>query len=309
MIQAKRISKKFAPKNNALSSISFDIKEGEIIYLLGESGSGKSTLVKILAGLEDADKGHAIIENEKITGPKKNLVPGYDHIAYVSQDFKLGQFQTVKDNVGLKIPYLKGDEKEERIEELLKICGLKHRKDAFPKELSGGEQQRVAMAAKIAHSPQVVLMDEPFSNLDLPLKRKLRLDVLEMLKAEKTTVIVVSHDPAEALGVADRIMVFEKGKLIQFDSPKKIYRYPKSVYVAQLLGEINHVKPDKTLRLVRPEKFIVEAKGKHGGIVDKCLFQGDKYHVYVNTTISDNPVLLYTSKEIKRHTKVRFSID
>lgn len=308
MIQVKSVSKKFPPNNSALSSITFDAKAGEVIYLLGESGSGKSTLVKILAGLEDATKGTVKIDGQKITGPANNLVPGYDDIAYVSQDFKLGQFQTVESNIGLKIPYLRGEEKVDRIEQLLKICGLENKRDSLPKELSGGEQQRISLAAKIAHSPSVVLMDEPFSQLDIPLKRKLRLNVLSMLKKEKTTVIVVSHDPAEALGAADRIMILEEGKLVQLDTPKRLYRYPQSVYAARILGEINQVTTAQKERLVRPEKFILDVNGPFDGTAGKSLFQGDRYNIYLNSPIADSDILIYSDKALKRNETVSFDI-
>jgi len=308
MIQAKQISKSFSPKIKALSSVSFDIQKGEVIYLLGESGSGKSTLVKILAGLEDADKGQITVDGEKISGPSKHLVPGYKNIAYVSQDFKLEEFLRVSENIARKIPYLRGTEKTDRINVLLETCGLSHKKDAYPPELSGGEQQRIAMAAKIAHSPDVVLMDEPFSNLDIPLKRKLRQDILKMLKKEKSTVVVVSHDPAEALGVADRIMVLEKGQLIQFDSPKRIYRYPKTLYVAKLLGEINQVKMAGRERLIRPEKFELAQNGSFEGDISKCVFQGDRYHLWVDSVLSESPILMYSQKPLPAKDKIAFNI-
>ncbi len=307
MIQVSKVEKHFEEKR-VLGPVSLKVNEGEIIYLLGQSGSGKSTLMNILAGLEDADTGVVRINGEKITGPEHNLVPGYKNINHVSQDFKLDPFRTAAQFMARRIPYLSPTEKEKRIKRILRVCGLAKRADAKPHELSGGEQQRIALAASLINEPDVVLLDEPFSNLDIPLKRRLRFDILEILKSENVTAVVVSHDPYEALAAADKVMILRQGKLVQMTSPQDLYEKPRSIYVASFLGDINKVQLNGENILVRPAFFIPAPKGAYEGTVIQCIYQGENYHLKVATKISDQPILIFSDKPVSRDEKLRFNI-
>lgn len=307
MIKLSKISKTYDNGVSALAHVTFEVDRGQVVYILGESGSGKSTLLKIMAGLEDADKGEVRVDDEEITGPSQNLVPGYDNLAYVPQDFKLQQFWTVGDNIGKKISHYPVEDKHDRIDELLQLCKLQEYADRYPRELSGGQQQRVAMAAAVSDEPDVVLLDEPFSNLDLPMKAEVRKEIIGMLRDLGITVILVSHDPAEALGVADRILILNKGKLEQHGSPVEVYQKPKSLYAAKFLGPINEITIGKKKQLVRPEDLIIESKGDLEAEVVESIFMGMHYHVFATINNHTLPSLIYSSQNIKSKTAIRLS--
>ena len=308
MIKATSIEKYFEERK-VLGKINLNIKDGEIVYLLGESGSGKSTLLNILAGLEDAEKGTVRVNDNKITGPANNLVPGYKNISHVSQDFKLDPFLTVFEFMARKVPYLSNSAKQKKIKKLLRVCGLSKRIDAKPDELSGGEQQRIALATALINEPDVVLLDEPFSNLDIPLKRKLRYDIIEILKAKEVTSVVVSHDSYEAMAVADRIAILRKGKLVQFSTPQVLFEKPRSIYAASFLGEINKIKINQETHLIRPTSFQLHKDGTFEGIVTQCIYQGANYHVHVKSEISDHALLIHSKSPILVNKCLRFSIN
>ncbi|WP_420582159.1 ABC transporter ATP-binding protein [Reichenbachiella sp.] len=308
MIKLKQVYKTYNNQVAALSDISAEIESGKVTYFLGESGSGKSTLLKIIAGLEDADGGSVKVDGKEITGPSQNLVPGSDELAYVPQDFKLQQFWTVRDNIGKKISHYPTEDKEARIEELLILCQLETYADRYPRELSGGQQQRIAMAAAVADEPAVVLLDEPFSNLDLPMKTEVRKEVIDMLRSLDITVLLVSHDPAEALAVADHILILNQGKLEQFGDPVHIYHKPKSHYAAKFLGPINEMKVGKKKVLIRPECINIHPKGEYIGTVKECIFMGMHYHIYLELADQTNNVLAYALSPISDHSKIRFDL-
>ncbi|MFT7036871.1 MAG: ABC-type Fe3+/spermidine/putrescine transport system ATPase subunit [Cyclobacteriaceae bacterium] len=309
-IKVKGISKSYDSKKDAVKNISFNVKEGEVIGVLGESGSGKSTLLRLLAGLEDADKGAITISNEVITGPIGNLVPGYDFIRMVYQNFKLQRFKTIRDNVASEIYFLEEDERNKRVDELLELCLLTSKVDSFPHELSGGQQQRVAIALALSMEPEVVLMDEPFSNLDSPMKMIIRQDVISILRNAGVTVLMVSHDHADAMSVADRIMIIENGELVQIDTPQKLYNHPKSEYIANFLGPTNYIKSKGKRKpiSIRPEKIKISSNGNHEGVVMETYFQGMHYHNYVKSDSFDQNILLYSESELVIGEKLKFDI-
>ena len=307
MIQAKSVIKKYED-HRVLGPINVKVKEGEIIYLLGESGSGKSTLLNILAGLEDADEGFVRVNDKKITGPSHNLVPGYKNISHVAQDFYLDPYLSVFESMARKVPYLSQTAKLKTVKRILRVCGLSKRMDSRPEELSGGEQQRIALAAALINEPDVVLLDEPFSNLDIPLKRKLRYDIIEIIKGEGVTAVVVSHDSYEAMAVADRIMILRKGKMVQMSAPVDLYENPRSIYAASFLGEINKIILNDDSLLIRPKNFKIRNDGAHEGVVTQCIYQGDNYHIHITSEISESPILIFHHTKITPGNSLRFNI-
>lgn len=309
IIQVTNVSKSYKDNIPVITDVSFDIQEGEIICILGESGSGKSTLLRLMGGMEDADTGEVYALDEKITGPKHNLVPGYDFINFVFQNFRLEPFRTVRDNIYSVISYYQDDILEERIEELLQLCKLTDKAKSFPRELSGGQQQRVAIAMALADEPEILLMDEPFSNLDVSMKTQIREEIVEILREAQVTVVMVSHDPVDALAIADRAMVLESGNIVQIDSPEKIYDAPKTPYAAKFLGPINFLDLGKKNPVgVRPEKLKINTMGEHSGLVTKCKYFGMHHHISIESSLSKSPVLIYHDKSLKVGQKVQFSI-
>ncbi|MEO9966376.1 MAG: ABC transporter ATP-binding protein [Reichenbachiella sp.] len=309
MIKVSQVYKSYQNSIPALRDISFEIEMGGVVYLLGESGSGKSTLVKIIAGLEDADEGEVRVGDEEITGPAKHLVPGYENIAYVPQDFKLQEYWTVSDNIGKKISHYSPADKDGRIAELLELCQLQDYAERMPRELSGGQKQRIAIAAAIADDPDVVLLDEPFSNLDLPMKIAIRQEIIEILRSLEITVILVSHDPAEALAAADMIILLRDGQIEQMASPVTLYQRPHSHYAAKFLGPVNELKLDGKIILKRPEEIKISENGKFDASVISAPFMGMHYHIFLKTKFSSSPILAYAQQPLKLNQKVRFSID
>lgn len=310
VIRVKHISKTYDTKVNAVRDISFEIKKGEVISILGESGSGKSTLLRLIAGLEDVDRGSIFIDEEVIKGPTDNLVPGYDFVSLVFQNFQLQRFKTIRDNIASEIYFLNEPQREERVDELLHLCRLEDKSEDFPHQLSGGQQQRVAIAIALAKEPEVVLMDEPFSSLDSRLKAIIRQEMIDILRTEGVTVVMVSHDHADALSVADRIMVMRKGEIIQVATPEVLYFSPISEYAASFLGPINYISENgsNSQRGIRPEKLKRVKKGGYEGVVEKAIFQGMHYHIYIKSTVSNNPVLMYCDEKIMEGSKIAFDI-
>lgn len=307
-IKVSGISKSYESGVKAINKISFNIKKGEVVSILGESGSGKSTLLRLLAGLEDADEGTILIGGQKITGPSDNLVPGYDFITLVFQDFKLQRFKTTAESVASEIYFLPLEERNQRVGELLDLCRLGDKADSYPHELSGGQQQRLAIAIALAGEPEVVLMDEPFSNLDFRLKEIIRQEVVDILRKAGVTVVMVSHDHTDALSVADRVMVVRAGQKIQMATPEHLYHHPKNEYAANFLGPINYIKLNGTSSEtgVRPEHIILNGAGPYIGVVRRNVFQGMFYHVYIHADMAEKDVLIYSKERMEEGTKVSF---
>jgi iron(III) transport system ATP-binding protein len=231
----------------AVKGVSFAVKKGELLVLTGESGCGKTTLLKLIAGLEEPDAGSVQVNGQPVTGPSQNLVPGHPDIKLAFQDYRLfpnlNLFQNLKQALR---GYQKGYQMN-RIEQLLDLCALRHLRHKYPRELSGGEQQRVALARAMADEPAVLLLDEPFSNLDALTKQPLKQALLNSLRTFNTTAILVTHDSHDALTMADCVAVMQAGRMVQLDTPPTIYRHPVTPYVARFFGNAN-ILPSHWLR-------------------------------------------------------------
>lgn len=224
------------------SDFNFSLEQKTILAILGASGSGKTTLLKLLAGLLEYEEGEIWLNNEKLFKPSEQLIAGHQEITLVKQDFDLFPNHTIEENILYPIRKLHPEDQEEKLQELLKLCKLENFAKKYPTQLSGGQQQRIALAQALANEPSVILLDEPFSQLDTHLKEDLRRNLREILKESETTVILVLHDPKDALMLADKIMVLEKGKILQLGTPQDIYEKPTNKEVASLLGRCNFVE-------------------------------------------------------------------
>ncbi len=242
-IQLQQITKKYN-RNIILSDVSFDIKEGELVALLGPSGSGKTTILKIIAGIENTNTGQVIIDNKNVT----KLLPKDRNIGFVFQHYALFKHMNVFNNVafGLRVKekLVRKSEKEikKKVEELLDLVQVKHLAYRMPHELSGGQRQRVALARALAVEPKVLLLDEPFSALDAKLKHDLRRWLKKLQKTSNITIILVTHDQEEALDIADKIVILNKGKIEQIGTPDQIYHSPDNEFVYNFLGHYNVFK-------------------------------------------------------------------
>ena len=251
----------------ALRSIDFSQKLLQNIAIAGETGSGKSTLLKIIAGLEQPTSGQILFNGKKVIGPADQLVPGHPKIAYLSQQFELPKFLRVEQI--LEYANSLNDQAAARI---FSICKINHLLSRKTNEISGGERQRIAIARLLIQKPKLLLLDEPFSNLDMVMKQTLKAIINDIGKRLKITCILISHDPQDTLSWADHILVLREGKLVQQGSPKKIYKRPINTYVAGLFGvfsELNKtmiekfgIVTDAKSIISRPEDFRIVQPGE-----------------------------------------------
>lgn len=225
------MSKHFG-STSALSELDLELSEGEFHTILGPSGCGKTTCLRLIAGFERPDQGSVWIGHTEVARPDLMMPPERRKVGIVFQDFALFPHLDVAENVGYGRNIRPG-----RVEELISLVGLSGLERRVPHQLSGGQQQRVALARALAPEPQVVLLDEPFSNLDAALRNKVRDEVKAILAEAKTTALFVTHDQEEALSLSDRVSVMKEGRILQTARPVELYRHPASAWIASFLGE------------------------------------------------------------------------
>ena len=229
---------------NAVNGISINIKAGEIVCFLGPSGCGKTTSLRLIGGLVTPNEGQISFDDEIVSSPKFQVPPEHRQIGFLFQDFALFPHLSVMENVLFGLKMQKHEDIESRAGRMLALTGVSHLAERFPATLSGGEQQRVALARALAPEPGLVLMDEPFSNLDPPLRTDMRRLTVSLLRGEHAEIypatgIIVTHDVADAMYMADKIAVMSDGQIVQFDNPEQIYENPVSPLVVKLMGGSN----------------------------------------------------------------------
>jgi len=248
IITVQSVSKKYSEHPfSGVKSASFEINKGEIVVIVGESGSGKSTLLKLLYGLMTPEEGAVFFKTEQVRGPEKKLIPGHGSMKMVTQDFSLNSYAKVYDNIASMLPNTNLNYKSTKTQEMLALLKITHLAQKRVVDLSGGEQQRVAIARAIVTEPEVLLMDEPFSHIDTVLKSQLRADVRRLSRELGITIIIVSHDPADGLSMADRMIVMRKGEVVESGQPKKLYEGPQTLYTARLLADCNVLNQEDAL--------------------------------------------------------------
>ncbi|HSO45420.1 MAG TPA: ABC transporter ATP-binding protein, partial [Rhodoferax sp.] len=223
-------------KSPAVHDVSFSLRAGDIGVLIGPSGCGKTTLLRAVAGLERASAGVIRLGGEVVSQAGVSLPPESRQVGMVFQDYALFPHLSVGRNVAFGIDHLPRAERQARVAEVLTLVGLAGQENRFPHELSGGQQQRVALARALAPRPRLLLLDEPFSNLDVDLRERLAYEVRGILKAANATALFVTHDQLEAFAVGDTIGVMYQGELHQWDNAYTLYHRPASRFVAELIG-------------------------------------------------------------------------
>jgi iron(III) transport system ATP-binding protein len=219
-----------------IRGLSFRLEEGEIGCLLGASGCGKTTALRAIAGFEAIDQGEILVGGRRVSAPGLQLAPEKRSVGMVFQDNALFPHLNVADNIAFGLGRMSSADRKARIRRLIDLIGLSGYEERFPDELSGGQQQRVALARALAPEPAVLLMDEPFSNLDTGLRRRMGEEIRGVLKARNTTTLLVTHDQQEAFALADRVGLLKDGRMLQWDTPYQMYHRPASRYVAAFTG-------------------------------------------------------------------------
>jgi iron(III) transport system ATP-binding protein len=295
LLEVQDIIKK-QPDRIIIDKISFRQEALQKIAITGESGAGKSTLLKIISGHVQADSGTVTFNGERVIGPEEKLLAGHNEIAYLSQHYELLNNYVVKDLVwfGVKI-------EEEEAKQLFEICRVSHLLERRTNQLSGGEKQRIALCMLLVKHPKLLIMDEPFSNLDPIHKTTLKSVLEDITERLQITCLLASHDPHDTLSWANEIIVMKEGKIAQQGTPKKIYYQPVNEYVAGIFGKYNLLKPQQASwfgietngedTVIRPSQFVIndDEKGVKG-VVNKISFWGNFYEVEV--LVNDEKMVL-----------------
>jgi ABC-type Fe3+/spermidine/putrescine transport system ATPase subunit len=275
-------------KNKVIKNIDFSVNKGQNIAIIGESGCGKSTLLKLIYGLYDLDEGQLFWNDLEVLGPKFHLIPGMPFMKYLAQDFDLMPFITVAENVGKYLSNINPNKKQDRIKELLEIVEMTEYSNVKAKFLSGGQQQRVALAKALALEPEVLLLDEPFSQIDNFRKNSLRRNLFSYLKSKDITCLVATHDSSDSLSFADETIVLNAGKIVIKEKSEHLYNNPTDKYVASLFGDVNELKlsqlaeiegNDEAL-LLFPHQLKMADSGKLKVKVIQSFFKGSHYLIH-----------------------------
>jgi iron(III) transport system ATP-binding protein len=241
-IKCSHLSKNFSD-HPVVQDVSLTVSPNTILALLGPSGCGKTTTLRLMAGFERLDNGRIEIDNQLVADKNHHLPPEKRRVGIVFQDYAIFPHLSLAQNIGFG---LKKRGQADRVEEMLTFVGLEGMGERMPHQLSGGQQQRVALARALAPEPVVLLLDEPFSNLDAALRMEMRQEVRQLLKASKTTAVFVTHDQEEALFMGDQVAVMNAGRLEQFGTPEAIFHQPQTRFVAQFLGQTDFIQGEVT---------------------------------------------------------------
>lgn len=288
-------------ENPLFQNLNLRFEENRIIALAGESGCGKSTLLNLIYGLLDWEKGEIIFNGAKLLGPKGNLVPGEPEMKFVAQNFDLMPYATVAENVGKFISNINLKQKKETVTELLEVVGLQEFANVLPKFLSGGQQQRVAIARALSVLPKLLILDEPFSNLDFPRKIELRERLFRYVKQHGVSLIISTHELQDIMPWLDQIVILQDGRLIQNDSPEETYRHPYNSYVAKLFGEVNIFSEAEAenFQLTKFSYYPKEIKITETGLEAEVLesrFAGNYY--WNKLRAKEKELVVYTDEKI-----------
>ncbi len=281
LLEVQHISKQ-QPDRIIIDNISFKQEALQKIAITGESGAGKSTLQKIISGLVQSDAGTVLFDGERVQGPEEKLLSGHKSIAYLSQHYELHSNYVVKDLIWFQIEVSEAEAKK-----LFDICRISHLLERRTNELSGGEKQRIALCMLLVKYPKLLVLDEPFSNLDPIHKNTLKSVLEDIAERLQITCLLASHDPHDTLSWADEILVIKEGRIVQRGTPKEIYYKPVNKYVAGMFGKYNLLTPAQALLfgiqengkdvLIRPENFIINKKEGEKGRIGKITFWGSFY--------------------------------
>ena len=304
-----------------MRDISLQLEPGTFLAIVGKSGSGKTTLLKCIYGLEDLPAGTITLDEEPVLGPAYHLMPGHEDMKLVSQDYYVLENHTVAENIFDKLIGYTNEVKEKRAKKLLHLLELEALRDTRAKHLSSGQKQRVAIARALAIIPKLLLLDEPFSNLDKLLSDKLFAFILKEVKQSKSSVILITHVAEEALKYADYIAVMDEGRILQQGEKWQVYYHPKNSRLAGLLGHYNIIRNGDLLKkraarfpsklLVRADKLKVLSAAEQADlecVVTGNVFNGKCVEVSAETS-SGHDLLFYHAKALPLNKKLFCKIE
>jgi iron(III) transport system ATP-binding protein len=312
LLKINNLHKSFA-EVKAVNDISITLEKGKVLAILGESGSGKTTLLHLIAALYEPDSGTLTLDNERIKPPSEKLIAGHSNIKLVRQDYGLFPNMSIRANIAYELRYYEENYRNERVDKLLEISGLIYVQHHLPRQVSGGEQQRATIVKAIAEEPKLLLLDEPFSHLDAVNKRRLKDEVLDLIKSEEVSCIFVTHDVADAYAMADELLIMQNGNALQVGSPEEIYRNPINNYVAEITGEVQSeefrvqsaelskkdgfITNHSTLcTIIRPSQIRISPNANLRAIVESIKFLGAYYEVKLK--IDDLTLKMYSFNKL-----------
>ena len=274
-LNVKNLCKSYGVEEPVIKKLNFSLNKGEIISFIGESGSGKTTFLKCLAGLENIDSGLIELNGRLLNDHNKFVEANQRKIGFVFQDNPLFPHLNVLENIKFNLNKIDDDE----LTKLLNLTALNGLEKRYPHELSGGEKQRVCIARSLIRKPDLLLLDEPFSNLDSNIKTKIKDEIYRIIKESRITTIFVTHDISDTFNISDRILIFKAGVLQQFDEPVKMYCSPVNCYCAEVLGDLNQLNLKNKTYYIRPENIFVSKKSAYEASVVKSQFFGKEYKI------------------------------
>lgn len=325
VLETRKLGKKFKSAAQwAVRDFDLRVEQGEIVALLGESGCGKTTVLRMIAGFETPSQGEILINGEPVAAPGLWTEPQDRRVGIVFQDYALFPHKTVWENIGFGLFRLGKAQASLQAREIIALTGLEGLEQRYPHQLSGGQKQRVALARAMAPRPQLILFDEPFSNIDTMRKNQMREDIREIIKKSGATAVFVTHDTRDVLAIADKVCLMRQGQALQTDTPDQVYRFPYNTYVADFFGKTNllqaritqegYLTPmgmiyaslpqeqigDQVMVSIRPEamELSTQAEGCFCGNIKEERFFGEYKEIVcqVKTTTGESQeITIYTS--------------